>query len=55
MSSYLTLAAMLLMVMSPVLLPLMIGGVRMIANLFVKDQRPVANTGARTVALATAE
>jgi hypothetical protein len=54
MSSYLTLAAMLLLVISPVLLPLFLDAMRMVANLFSDDQRP-ANTGSRSLAMAAAD
>jgi hypothetical protein len=54
MSSYLTLAAMLLLVISPVLLPLSLDAVRMLVKLFSNDEKPVANTESRTRAMAAA-
>lgn len=42
MSSYLTLIGILLLVIFPVLLPLIVGGVRVVANLFVTDHRSTA-------------
>ena len=55
MSSYLTLSAMLLLVISPVLLPLFLDAVRTRASRFSNDERPVANPGARTLAMAAAD
>ena len=55
MSSYLTLSAMLLLVISPVLPPLFLDAVRTLASRFSNDERPVANTGSRTLAMAAAD
>lgn len=55
MSSYLTLAAMLLMVISPVLLPLFLDAVHLLANLLSNDQRPIANARSRSLAMAAAD
>ena len=55
MSSYLTLSAMLLLVISPVLLPLFLDAVRTRASRFSNDERPVASTGSRTLAMAAAD
>jgi hypothetical protein len=55
MSSYLTLIGMLLMVISPVLLPLFVSASGVVSNVFAGDHRPAATASARAAAPVAAD
>ena len=55
MSSYLTLIGMLLIVISPVLLPLSWSAARAVPNLFANAEPSAATAGSRAVAVVAAE